>query len=390
MTQFSVELKILLDAVSWQINQVSAPNALPVFDESLLFKLAFRHNLLPWLLPYANTFSIGSEALRSGITSNLLKAGIKSQLQTLELVKLSKLLNSNDIEHVILKGITIEKRFYRGFVDSRYSDDIDILVSPRSLGMVTSLLKAADYHQRERYDLDKLASFLEKHDQWFRWRDVGFQKQSMGRECVDLHWRLADKFTIPVKTVDLLASVERIVVDGEQIPSLTFAALFVHVCVHGYIDYFFRLRYLVDVYSAMQQAEFDLNNVLEIAEDWGVTYQVKASMVTAERFFSGKEKRENNEQLRPLHLYSEIVSQRFVDANGLPKRSHPNHQKWTAKDKRQHLLNQIRFRSDRSFIGSPLLARCKYNHEMVNHWSPKTSALWGYPFVLLKRLLNLG
>lgn len=384
MSQVSPELQILLDSVRWQIEQHSEAYNAVVLDESLLFNLAVRHNLLPWFLPYAKAFSIGSEVLIARVVSHLLKAGIQHQLQTVELLKLSALLNENGVRHAILKGVTIEKLFYKGFVESRYSDDIDILIEPSSLRLVSEKFLDANYQQRELYDLDKLASFIEKHEHWFRWRDVGFRKKTMGKECIDLHWRIADSFTIPVKTKALLANVESILVNGEQVACLPFNSLFIYVCVHGYLDYFFRLRYLVDVYTAMEQPEFDLKEVLEVAEQWGVKDKVLASIATAERFFSVSHECGKFEAGRD---YSDLVYQRFIKANGVPKRSHPNNAEWTAKDKRHHLLNQIRFRSDKSWFLAPLVARCKYNYEMVEHWPVKVSALLWFPMAWLMRLL---
>lgn len=385
MSQVSPELQILLDSVRWQIEQHSEPFGGVLIDENLLFKLAVRHNLLPWFLPYAKAFTIGSKALRERVVSHLLKAGIKHQLQTLELLKLSTLLNENGVRHAILKGVTIEKLFYKGFVESRYSDDIDILVEASSLRLVSETLLDANYRQREPNNLNKIVSFLEKYEPWFRWRDIGFRKKTMGEECIDLHWNIADSFTISVKTKSLLTSAESVLVNGEKVASLPFNSLFVYVCVHGYLDYFFRLRYLVDVYTAMQQPEFDLKKALEIAEEWGVKNKVLASIVTVERFFSisyecGKIEAEQH--------YSEFVYQRFVKANGLPIRSHPNNAEWTAKDKWHHLKNQIGSRSNKSWFFSPLIARCKYNHEMVEHWPVKIPAQLWFPVAWFMRFLN--
>ena len=388
MLQMSPEIQILLDSVRWRIDEHSVADETVSFDESVLFNLAVWHNLLPWFLPYAKTFSIGSENLIERVVSHLLKAGIRHQLQTIELVKLSSLLNKNGVAHAILKGVTIEKQFYKGFIDSRYSDDIDILIEPSSLRLASETFKVADYQKREPYDIDKLASFIGKYEHLFRWRDIGFRKESMGMEYIDLHWRIADSFTIPVKTHALLANVKYISVNGEQVASLPFTTLFIYVCVHGYLDYFFRLRYLVDVYTAMQQPEFNLVEILERAEQWGVKDKVLESIATAERFFSAPREAQDSYPSDLEQGYSEMVYQRFIQSNGLPKRSHPNHSEWTAKDKSNHLRNQIRFRSDKSWILAPLIARCKYNYEMVADWPPKTSPLIWYPVAWFKRLLT--
>lgn len=384
MASFSIELQLLLDAVHWRIHGASLKLQEPLkpaveFDEAVLFKLAKRHNLLPWLLPYAKAFSIGSEGFIKDIVSYLLKAGIRQQLQTLELTRISTLLKEQHVDHAVLKGVSIEKQFYKGFVDSRYSDDIDLLVLPRDLRKVSDLLLANGYQVSEAYDVSKLSRFLDHHEAWFRWRDISFKKQTLGKESVDLHWRIADEFTIPVGTKMLLKELESVPVNHEDIPSLSFSTLFVFVCVHAYIDYFFRLRHLVDVYTAMQQPEFDLDEVTTIAKTWGVEDKVCASIATAEDFFSGALSNSRS-------AYSDLVRQRFIDANGAPVRSHPNSGEWSAKDKRRHLFTQVKFRSKKSWFFAPLVARCKYNHEMVAKWPEGRSAFFWYPFALVARL----
>lgn len=385
MKTFPVELKLLIDAACWQINKSDHTYHAFDFDEELLFNLGVRHSLLAWFLPYAKEFSVGSQELQHRIVSFLLKAGIKHQLQTLELIKLSSLFKEHNIEYLILKGVTIEKQFYQGFIDSRYSDDIDILISPADLGKASQLLLTENYQQRDSSDLTRLSYFIEQYEVWFRWRDVGFKKQSMGKECIDLHWRIADNFTIPSKTKELLKQHMVIQVNGESIASLPFSNLFVHVCVHGYIDFFFRLRHLIDVYTAMQQPEFNLNEISEVAEAWGVLDKVLASMATAEDFFSDKMSYIPGSESTSSDSYVRLVRQRFIDANGLPLRSHPNNAEWSLKDKLLHLINQIKFRSDNAWFFAPLLARCKYNHEMLLQWSPNDGALVTYPLAIAKR-----
>ena len=176
-------------------------------------------------------------------------------------------------------------------------------------------------------------------------------------------------------------------VSSKKRPTLPFAISSVYVCVHGYIDYFFRLRYLVDVYAAMQQPEFDLDEVMNIAQIWGVSSKVIESMETANYFFSEKHK-VNGEHVNISSAYAKCVYQRYIDSNGLPGRSHPNRGGWTALDKREHLKNQIKFRSSRVRFFSPIIARCKYNRDMVAQWPPTVSILLWYPFALLKRLFK--
>jgi hypothetical protein len=166
---------------------------------------------------------------------------------------------------------------------------------------------------------------------------------------------------------------------GENLAALPFAMLFVYVCVHGHSDYFFRLRYLIDVYAAMQQSEFSEAKVLDVAQGLGVKQNVIDSIATAKLFFEGEQT--GNE-------YAAFVSKRFIDSNGFPERSHPNHRQWTSLDRQQYLLKQIKHRSTKSRWYEPLVARCKYNQSMVERWPENISPWIWYPVALVKRLLK--
>ncbi|MBL4672820.1 MAG: nucleotidyltransferase family protein, partial [Arenicella sp.] len=199
------------------------------------------------------------------------------------------------------------------------------------------------------------------------------------KQQLDLHWQIADLFTFPVDAEQLIEQQKLICVQGESLAALPFVMLFVYVCVHGHTDYFFRLRYLVDVYAAMHQSEFNKVEVLEIAKNLGVEQKVIDSIATAKLFFDGEQTR--NE-------YAVFVLKRFVDSNGFPERSHPNHKQWTRLDRRQYLLKQIEYRSANSRWYEPIVARCKYNESMIDSWPEHIPPWIWYPVALVKRLLK--
>ena len=393
MMQFSPEMRLLLTAVVWRVESKVDVKSPPInsdaFDEDILFRLARKHNLLPWLWHYTNHFSLGSAEFRKSTAKALRQDEIASHLQTMEVILISSALTESKVPHLVFKGVSVKSLFYRDFVSTRYSDDIDILIAPADLSLASGVLEQHHYQLRDQCDIVKVKVFVERHSAWYRWRDLGFQKSKQGKEKIDLHWRIADEFTFPASVEYLLAKGQTLLLDGQNVPCLPFSLLFVYVCVHGYIDYFFRLRYLVDIYTAMQQPEFDLNEIRDIAISFGVVDKVDASIATAKAFFpQGEVVGRLEVAASQCHPFTQLVHRRYIESNGLPMRSHPHKALWTVKDKIRHLNNQIKFRSTKTSWFAPLKARCKYNEEMVSSWPEHISPWMWYPVALLKRLLK--
>jgi len=357
------------------------PSVSEELDEASLLRFAQWHNLLPWLSLYIDRFQLGSNEFRQKLAKLSRLDGAVDSLRRCEAIRLSTALHDNQIPHVFFKGVTVTEQFYCGLVKSRYSEDIDLLLRSEDLPRAYQLISSLGYQQPDDSEDDpaKLTRFVQRYPWLYRWRDMSLCKNQAPKQHLDLHWRIADWFTFPIETEQLIEQRSSICVQGENLPALPFAMLFVYVCVHGHTDYFFRLRYLVDVYAAMQQSEFNESEVLEVAKTLGVKQKVIDSIATAKLFFDD-EKTPNE--------YAIFVLKRFVDSNGFPARSHPNHRQWTSLDRRQYLLKQIEHRGVNSRWYEPLVARCKYNESMVDSWPESISPWIWYPVALVKRLLK--
>ena len=379
-----VDLEILLDAVRVGVNQgfdaMVEPSSSPMQtdDEKRVLELANHHNLTPWLWGYIKARGFGSVALRHKTAAMMREFTIKNQLHTRECVALCAALKRENVAHILFKGLSIQARCYTGFVDQRYADDIDLLIAPKSFLAALNVLSDCGYAPRKPLDVSRLAGLLSLNPDWYRWRDVGLQKGTQGREQVDLHWRIYEDFAFPVSTSLLLEQAESMTVNDVEIPCLPFAMLFVHLCVHAHADHFFRLRQVVDIYCATQQTEFDWKEIKQCAEKWGVMHTVEDSMAVLNALFHGC----------GWHSpYVQTVVQHYVKSNGFTRRIHPNRRHWTLIDKYKHLYRQTKHRSRHRPWWAPLIARFKYNQAMLQHWSLNRSpALW-YPVVLVKRMM---
>jgi hypothetical protein len=357
------------------------PSVSEELDETSVLRFAQWHNLLPWLSLYVDRFELGSSEFRQKLAKLSRLDGAVDSLRIREAIRLSSALYDNQIPHVFFKGVTVTEQFYRGLVTSRYADDIDLLLRSEDLPRAYQLISSLGYQQPGDSEDDpaKLTRFVQRYPWLYRWRDMSLCKNQAPKQHLDLHWRIADWFTFPIETEQLIEQRSSICVQGENLPALPFAMLFVYVCVHGHTDYFFRLRYLVDVYAAMQQSEFNQAEVLGVAKSLGVKQKVIDSIATAKLFFDGEEG--DNE-------YASLVLKRFFDSNGFPERGHPNRRRWTSQQRRRYITKQVRHRSNNNAWYEPLLARCKYNQSMVASWPERIHPLVWHPVAMIKKSLK--
>lgn len=380
----SNEFRVLVDSVCWGVEKsqftamLDSGQALSL-DEDHLLRLALHHCVVPWLWAYTREFDIVSENFRVKLSERLRNEDVRNQLQDKEVAILSNRFAQQGISHLVFKGVSVTAHFYKCLINSRYSDDIDILVLPDDIDKAMKVITNEDYELRQPQDTYRLSKILGKHMNLYRWRDIGFKKRRNTSEKIDLHWRIADPFLFPVDTKDLLNTVEAISVGDVNVPALPFSILFVYVCVHGHTDYFFRLRNLVDIHCAMNQKEFNLTEIVETASRYGVEPAVRKSIAAAELIFRNHPSDSK---------YAQIVLNRYIQSNGLPGRSHPNKGVWTVSDKLQHVARQLEFRSENVPWFSPICARFKYNTSMLDSWPDTVSPAVWLPIALLTRFVK--
>ncbi|GAA6137795.1 hypothetical protein NBRC116583_15420 [Arenicella sp. 4NH20-0111] len=393
-----VEFQVLLGAVSIVTNK--SPSKvhnerwivqLARCDFPRLLDLAVAHGLVAWL----------DEALRlsmichnnnylvelSGFMRDTLRVTQFQSIQQSKIaIKISNLFTSAGIDHVVFKGLGALNQFYSGFVQSRVSDDLDLLVRPESLpGAVSELLKHG-YKLSDGENALTIANFVRWYSSLYRWRDLGFINTNSLNHKVDLHWRISDRFTYPVDVNHLIESRTVEETAYGSLPCVNFSEHFVYVCVHGYSDFFFRLRHLVDVYAATKQPLFDIEKVMLISKQNGVEKVVQDSIQLAGAFFDGQPL----EEIGCTSEYVSRVSEHFALSNGWPKRTHPNTGVWRGRDRYQHLQKQIKHRSRNCFWFSPLISRALMGPQDIACWS---GTGWGVFSVFLKsyfRRLTMG
>lgn len=390
----NVEFNCMLAAVAWGIGtktrklNAHSIQLTPWYDSKInaekLLQYAQYHGVLFWVSEFVQACEVIEPSAIAEFRHAARELGVKSMLLSRQALSLSKQLEREQIEHVIIKGPAVQSQLYADPRVCRSADDLDILVMPCQLTSTIKLLQQ-QYFPRLNQPAEKIASFVERFNGWYRWRDLGFNSNSPTFANIDLHWRLADRFLCPVDTAVLLQGKEWIAVNNDKIPSLAFSTHFVFICLHGHYDHFFRLKHLVDVFAAMQHSRFQLDSVLKEAQRFGMLATVQESMAAANVLFAEMGNQDLSEQQRQgidsnTEQHSKIQSliehschrqylitllERYACSDCFPPRSHRNKQQWSWFDRFQYVRHQLRCRSSKVSALEIFIMRLKYTTPMV-------------------------
>lgn len=336
-----------------------------------LLRLSRYHGLDYGLL----NFDFSNDTRRTSVNRRVQIQLLQAEAHRHQCLALAKVLVDESISHVFIKGSALVWQFYPNFGFARNASDIDILVESDDVAQVAKLLLGLGYRFR-RGGSAKHADFVSRFSSWYRYRDLGFEHSSAHYFDIDLHWRIADVFTLPIATTRLLAERELLDVGDTCIAVPNFDQHLVYIAIHARIDMFFRAKQWLDIYAASQHPRFSLHRLLKVAAEFGVERQV------SEVFDSVNWVAQTSLE---MPAYADSVWRRYEYYGYLPPRSHPNQHNWTKSDKRAYLRHQLDMRSDGASALGPLLARFKYDREMVREW-PRIHPLLWYPIGFVKRL----
>ena len=209
------ELGLLAQAVSQVANESFSTDQKIVWEKNiaecnspLLIELAKLHGILPWLsecLKRIDTTKCAELAAKFQLVFEQSRiTHFQSEYQTKMAVRTCAELEQHQVPHLAFKGVAVLNQFYSGFVSSRVSDDLDILVSEGAVTRAVEVLTELGYVPRKVNNVIAIAKFVETSADLCRWRDIAFHRLDDIRHKVDLHWRIADSFTYPAATQDLL------------------------------------------------------------------------------------------------------------------------------------------------------------------------------------------
>jgi hypothetical protein len=281
------EMRLLLACARWPPSEQDAASvrtlaaAGPVQWEQFLL-LCAHHRVAP--LVYRALTTAGA-ALPPAIAAELKKLATDNAVNAFrylaETRRLCDLLQQAGVPVRVLKGVALSQRVFRD-PSLRDVGDIDLLIAPGMEETADRILLADGFRRS-----DPAARLTPaRRRSWRRHgKDYTYFAQHSGFE-LDLHWRL---FRNPYMPGNALADPESAPSERVQLGETALAALplersFLHLCVHGALDGWFRLKSLVDIaalWSGFTSERRDA--VTACARDYHIVPELAAALTLAQQ-----------------------------------------------------------------------------------------------------------
>jgi len=359
---FSIELKVLNSSVHAELIGVENSKViknLVSLDSNRLLNLACHHGVIRQVFAYCQFHSLLNDDDYAMFRQATLFMAVNATSLEQQLLKLISLFEESNVAYALMKGPAIQQLFGDPLSNDsfRNSVDIDLLVNAQDLPQIVGLIEGLGYIAEDKKPLT-VARFATKHIELMKFRDMGFHGKSEAVVNIDLHWRVTHEFSLPLITRDALDRSVEIFINKQRVKTLSFNDHFLLICIHGYLDQFFILKYLVDVYWAINHKDFNEDKVLAHAEFYGVTQQVEDAISAANDFFSSKISSQY------LNGYSQLVQKRYIAAN---------------------VVYQMKTRSKNVSFLKPLFHHFKYDSVMIIKKPRSLPALLWLPLAWLTK-----
>jgi len=383
--QISLEMKLLLSAVNAEVVGIEKS----YFDIKLketnvekILSLACIHGVVRQVALYCKFHQVFTEQEQNELHQAGMFMAFKATAHEQQLLRLTTALEGSDIHYALMKGSVIQHQFGAPKLTDpfRISTDIDLLVQSHQLPETVKFLEDFTYKAKSQHVVE-LADFVKQYPTWTKYRDIGFTAKDELAIDVDLHWQATHLFSLPLKTQEVFDRLEDVNINHKSIKTLSFNDHFLLICIHGYLDQFFILKYLVDIFWAINHPDFELDSVLFHAEKYGVKRHIEESIETAQYFFRDSLLDEDVNKKSP---YVKAVLKRFVDYQGQPPRMFQEEfEPWSIKKKLCYVLHQIKTRSRRVAWWHPLIHHFKYDERMILAKKNTHPAAIGWPIAYL-------
>jgi hypothetical protein len=173
-----------------------------------------------------------------------------------ELLEISSVLRTANIEHVVLKGIPLARRLY-GRLDTRVIVDNDILVRRGQVASVVDVLAGLGYRGPRQWPLE---SALSTNFQYPLRRERGGAPF-----LLEVHWAITHPLLYPRSEIEPWQRVTTAVVRGVSLPVLSPSLTAVHLAAHAAQHYYRQRRILEELGHAMRSFDVSAEDVLDCA-----------------------------------------------------------------------------------------------------------------------------
>ncbi len=326
-----------------------------------LSNLARWHGLAGIVLSHLKECLDESDVIFKELKILCYQLAIRDAIRQQQVTECVNALNADNVNYVVFKGLAAKAQFYESSDSTiRSSADIDLLVHPGDFLNLVEILLKNEYRCVDCDNPRDVASYAMHSSEKLCKRGLVFSHPNQQFSNVDVHWRIANTFSLPLSTSDVLDRKHKLRVGSADIFTPCFEHHFVLCAIHGYLDHFYQLKHLVDLNVSMRRTNFDKLEILSLAEGLGVAKQVEDSMRLAAAMFTDYGHLE-----RKSSSYVQKTIKRFEKYKGFTPRAHKSKGRWNTWDKLAYIYKQTRTRSRNSGLFDPLKNRFLVKFDQV-------------------------
>jgi hypothetical protein len=250
--EYSTEFELVLACLTWPQALADGERIRLIAQQPIRWLLVLsiiqHHKVAPLFLRNLETFAAEfipedvAATLRAATTAN---AKICEQ-RTTHLAALNRLFREQLIDVRVFKGLPLAVAAY-GDPTLRDAGDIDFLVAEKDLFAAGEVLRGEWYFRFEpqaRLTPRRLRSYIAHQ------KDFSYEHPGAG-VIIDLHWRLFRNASLPANATLDEVGEDWVELGAERIPTLPAPRLLLYLSVHGALDGWLRLKWLVDISALM-------------------------------------------------------------------------------------------------------------------------------------------
>jgi Uncharacterised nucleotidyltransferase len=204
-------------------------------------------------------------------------------VQIAEAARITRLLADAGIGSLIIKGPVLSLLAF-GDLSLRQSRDIDLMLDPARVVEADRLITQAGY-RRVRPEVELTQPLFEVYQ---RWRGQSAYYLDSSDVILEIHWRLtSNSLLFPFDAATLRSSAQQVQVAGTTFATFSDEALFLYLCVHGSVHFWFRLKWVTDIAALLYRLRPEvIDGVASSAQMLGLHRPFHAALILAHKLMA--------------------------------------------------------------------------------------------------------
>ena len=221
-----------------------------IINWNAFLESAYAHGVYPVVAKALKSIAVIPEFVKLTLKSTNLEIARRNMSMTVELLRVMKLFQENNISALAIKGPTLSQIIH-GDITTRQYADIDILVEEDHLYNAACILTEKDYTFDYSIDFTKNKGLLKAT------KDITLSKKGPNID-LELHWRLFSGRLFKKSNIDLFRDNSQfITIYQQKVTTLDNTVLLLYLLLHGSKHLWERLEWIVDIDRLVRSHEID-------------------------------------------------------------------------------------------------------------------------------------